>query len=88
MQAASVHEREIETLPGHSAEVVRAFISVTYDGVHYGKEWSLAYSKAKGNRHTLFIARRLGYCRDWMGFKVRLVTQSKVAFCNMVVKYS
>ena len=87
LEGSSVDEIEIETLPGHSAEVVRAFISVTYDGVTYGKEWSLAYSKSRGDRTTRFIARRLGYCRDWMGFKIRLVTQSKVAFCNMVVKH-
>jgi hypothetical protein len=87
LEQASVDRIEIEVIPGQQIEEVKAFISITYDGVTYGREWSLGYSQGLGDYSRRFIARRLGYCRDWMGFRIRLVTESKVAFSDMVLTY-
>jgi hypothetical protein len=87
LERASIDEIEIETIPGLTVGEVTAFLSVTYDGLSYSKEWTLVYSGNKGDVNRRFIFRRIGYCRQWMGFKLRLVTTEKVAFANMVVRY-
>lgn len=87
LESASIDEIEVETIPGLAVDEIRAFLSVTYDGLSYSREWTLTYSKSKGDLGRRFIFRRIGYCRQWMGFKLRLVTTEKVAFANMVVRY-
>jgi hypothetical protein len=40
------------------------------------------------NYNKRFIVRRLGYVNDWVGFKFRGVSKSKVAFALMEMVYS
>ena len=88
MDDASINELEIDILPGHqvSSEDTISFISLTYDGLTFGKEWSLSYG-VKGNYINRFIANRLGYIRDFVGFKVRTVSSGRVAFSRCSLDY-
>lgn len=42
---------------------------LTYDGATYGKEFTEAYG-SPGNRNKRYIVNRLGYVRNWVGFKL------------------
>lgn len=84
LESLSINSIECETVGGFgvdpdSASETTAFISRTNDGVVWGKEWELTY----GKRHkydTRFIANRLGYCRDFTGFRVRINSKSRLCF--------
>ena len=80
LEDLSIDEMNIETIPGFSgSDNATVFISLTYDGITYGKEWTLRYSEpSKYNRR--FIANRLGFVRNWVGFKLRGVSDARMAF--------
>lgn len=62
-------------------------VSLTYDGVIYGTEqWNL-YGTAF-DYNSRFMLRRLGYVNDWVGFRLRIVSPSRVAFGLMTLEYS
>jgi len=76
----SVDELEIETIPGHTtSKDATVALSLTYDGLTYGKEWFVMYGEPLdyGNR---FIIRRLSIVNDYIGFKLRGATTSRMAF--------
>lgn len=80
LDSQSIDEFEVETMPGHTgSDDATVFLSLTYDGVTYGKEWTELYGQPNdyGKR---FIVRRLGYIRDWFGMKLRGATRSRMAF--------
>lgn len=84
----SIDEVELQTIPGHTTlEDAKVFISLTYDGLTYGKEWSEMYGEPKdyGKR---FIIRRLGYVNDWVGVKFRGATKSLMSFCLFEMEYT
>jgi len=60
---------------------------MTYNGVSYGGEHWMQYGESAdyGQR---FILRRLGICNDWMGFKFRGVSASRMAFALMELIYA
>jgi hypothetical protein len=87
LESFSIDEIELDTIPGLATSEVSAFMSVTYDGLNYSREWTGSYSKQRGDTGRRFIFRRFGYCREWMGFRVRVVAAEKLAFANMVIKY-
>lgn len=87
LESMSIDEIEIDTIPGHTiADDATVAVSLTYDGLSYGSEWfklyglPLDYSKR-------FIIRRLGYVRNNIGFKFRMVSQSRMAFSKFMVTY-
>jgi len=87
IEGHSIDELEIETLPGHTGTSDGTiFTSLTYDGVTHGSEWTEMYGlpSAFGKR---FILRRLGYVSDWVGFKFRGATRSRMAFSRAVIKH-
>jgi hypothetical protein len=75
----SIDSIEIKTISGFTPEDATVAISLTYDGQAYGKEWFNLYGQPN-QRAYRFIARRLGYVRDFVGFKFRAVTPSRLAF--------
>lgn len=88
LERASINFLEIETIPGHTiTDDAKIFVSLTYDGVTYGKEWVQLYG-AKNDYGRRFIIRRLGYIRDKVGFKFRTVTDSRMAFALIVIDFS
>lgn len=86
LERMSISKVELETIPGNTTtdDATVAF-SVTEDGKTYGKEYWLDYGSPNdyGQR---FIIRRVGYVRDWMGFKFRSVSSSRMSFANMRVE--
>ena len=80
MDCQSIDEIEIETIPGHTGSSdAQVFMSLSYDGVTYGKEWMELYG-SPNDYNKRFIFRRLGHVRDWVGIKLRGATSSRMAF--------
>ena len=53
----------------------------------FSKEWAIDYSDGKGDYTRRMEFRRLGYVRNWVGFRLRVVSIAKVNFCDMVLTY-
>lgn len=88
LETFSVDELEIDTIPGFNIiDDTSVFISLSYDGVTFGMEYTLNY----GDMHDYnkrFIVRQLGYVSDIIGFRFRGATRSKMCFSLMKVTYS
>ena len=80
LEDQSIDKLEIETIPGfNDAGDATVFVSLTYDGVTHGQEWTQIYGtpNAYGSR---FILYRLGYVNSWFAFKLRGASRSRMAF--------
>ncbi len=87
LESQSVDRLEIETMPGHTGtEDATVFISMSYNGVTFGKEWTELYG-APSDYSKRFIVRRLGYVRDWVGIKFRGATRSRMGFGLAVIEH-
>lgn len=87
LDSASIDEIEIETIPGFTtADDATIFISMTYNGVTYGQEWTQMYG-LPADYGVRYIVRRLGYVSDWVGFKVRGANTSRAAFSRATINY-
>jgi hypothetical protein len=87
-EAQSVDGIEIETIPGHtSANDATVAISTSYNGLTFGSEWWNLYGEPSeyGQR---FIARRFGYVSDWVGFKFRGATTSRMSFAVLRITHA
>ena len=88
VETASVDELQIETIPGFTGnDDATVFMSLTYDGVFQGSEWVELYGLPNdyGKR---FVLRRLGYVRDWVGFRFRGASRSRMAFHRIFIEYN
>ena len=88
LEKKSINKVEITTIPGfNTVDDASVAISLTRDGLTYGAEYWLNYGSplAYDNR---FIFRRLGPVHDFVGFKFRGISTSKMAFGLMKVDYS
>jgi hypothetical protein len=82
LEDMSIDSLNIETVPGESPyDDATVFLSMTYDGRTYGKEWTELYGRP-GDRSTRYIINRLGYVRNWVGFKLRGVSLARMAFAR------
>lgn len=80
LEGMSVDSLNIDTMPGHSpTDDATLFVSLTYDGVTYGHEVTARYG-SPGDYNQRYIVNRLGYVRNWVGFKLRGASRSKMAF--------
>lgn len=87
LEDMSVDSLNIETLPGHSLERdATLFLSMTYDGMTYGKEYTALYG-LPGNYNTRYIINRLGYVRNWAAFKLRGVSLVRMTFGRGYIEY-
>lgn len=89
IENASVNQIEIDTLPGHQIDPDKVTIAVsfTYDGVTHQKEyWNLESEQFEYDQR--FIIRRLGYVRNFIGFKGRAVTGERLAFSLLRIDYA
>lgn len=88
LETFSIDFVELETIPGHTITVDATLaISITYDGFSYGGEYWKEYGDPReyGRR---FGVERLGYCADWIGFKFRGASRSRMAFGLAQVEYN
>ena len=87
LEAQSVDEFEVETIPGfNGSNDASVFISTTYNGVVWSQEWAELYG-IKGDYDKRFIIRRLGYVDDWVGFRLRGATRSRMAFATASIQH-
>ncbi len=88
IEGASVDRLEVDTIPGHQVDSDETTVSVslTYDGVTYGKEWYQLYGE-QSEYNQRFILNRLGYVRNFFGYKLRSVTSEKLAFSMSNITY-
>lgn len=88
LETFSIDELSIETIPGHNTvDDATVAISATYNGVTWGGEHWMQYGEPD-DYNQRFILRRLGICNDWMGFKFRGVSKSRMAFALMRLTYA
>jgi hypothetical protein len=84
----SIDEIELETIPGHTAtEDAKVFLSATYDGLTYGKEYIIKYGDPS-DYNQRFIARSLGDADDWMALRFRGASKSRMAFALLRLIYA
>lgn len=87
LDGQSIDRFEVEMLPGFNDEGdANVFVSLTYEGVTHGREYSKSYGKAAVYDQR-FICRRLGYVRDWTSIKMRGATRSRMAFSRAYVDH-
>ncbi len=87
IERSSIDMIELDTIPGHTAsEDATVALSLTYDGITYGKEWFEMYG-TPNDYNKRFIIRRLGYVSDWVGFKFRGASSSRMAFNALELTY-
>ena len=83
----SIDQLEIQTIPGFTTTVdATVFLSLSYDGVTWGNERTIEYG-GPYEYSKRFIVYRLGYVRDWVGFKLRGATRSRMAFTAAVIEH-
>jgi len=88
LETYSIDELELETIPGHTTDInAKVAFSLTYDGLTYGKEWWQLYGEPNDYNQRFFL-RRLGIVNDWVSFKFRCASASRMAFAIMGVTYS
>jgi len=84
----SIDKIEIVIVPGFNIiDDATVAISLTTNGLTYGAEYWLKYSEPL-DYNKRFIIRRIGYVRNYVGFKFRGISTSKMAFGLMKVEYS
>lgn len=87
LDGSSIDELELETISGFTADNdATVFLSLTYDGNFYGAEDTIEYGMINeyGRR---FIARRLGYIRDFFSIRLRGATRSRMAFARGIITH-
>lgn len=80
LESMSIDRLTVETIPGQSVHRdATLFLSITYDGMTWGKETTQAYG-SPGDYNTRYIVNRLGYVRNWCAFKMRGASLTRMAF--------
>lgn len=87
LESASIDELQIETLPGNApdSDATVAF-SQTEDGITYSQEWWQLYGENL-DYNQRFIMYRIGYIREWVGYKFRGLTKSRMSFAGLKIRY-
>jgi hypothetical protein len=86
LESLSVDSMEIETIPGFAPDSdATVFISQTENGYIYSSEWVQLYGDNL-DYFQRFVVRRLGYVRDYIGWKLRGASRSRMSFALMNVE--
>lgn len=84
LETFSIDELRLETLPGTSPDNdATVGLSFTVDGLTYTPDYWMMYGE-----NQRFIIYRLGYVADWVGFKFRALTKSRMSFANLQLRVS
>lgn len=87
LESQSIDEIMIQTIPGFTATSdATVFFSLTYDGVTWSNEVSLQYGEPSAYNQR-FMARRLGYVRNYFAMRFRWISESRMAFASGVLLY-
>ncbi len=83
----SIDKLEVETIPGFTvANDATVAVSTTRDGVQYGTEMFMQYGTSAEYRHR-FIRYRLGYINEFVSFKLRGASRSRMAIGSGVLEH-
>lgn len=86
-ERASIDQLEIEIIPGFTTtEDAGVFVSITYDGITHSTEITMQYG-GPSEYLKRFIQRRFGYVTDWMAFRLRGASRSRMAFSRAFINY-
>lgn len=86
LESLSIDQLEIESVPGHNTDDdATVFISLSYNGVSHGTEWTKEYGAPSDYTHR-FIVNRLGYVSNWVGIKLRGASRSRMAFSKATLQ--
>jgi len=83
----SINELELQLIPGFATDEVIVFVSLSYNGITYGQEFTLPAS-TEFDYDLRFIARRLGYIRQNFNLKFRVVSVNRTAFSTLKLEAS
>ena len=86
LKSISIRSVEMDTIPGFTIDDASVMMSMSYDGLTYGKEQSLVYG-ANSSHNLNFGARRLGNVTKDFNFKFRSVSTSRLIFSKLTVNY-
>ena len=87
LDTLSVDQLEVLTVPGFNTDDdATVFISQTQDGVFYSQEDTIKYG-APGEYNKRFVKRRLGYVRNFVSYRLRGVSRSRMAFSAARITY-
>lgn len=86
LSCISINELEISTIAGYAATDFTSAISISYDGVTYGKEYWNKIS-AVNNYGLRYIVRRVGFVRDEFSMRFRFISDKKMALGAVNVVY-
>lgn len=87
IESSSIDEMEIKTIPGFSkTNDATLAVSLTFDGFQYGKEKFLEYG-GRGQYDQRLIARRFGYVSDYVSFRLRGASRTRMAIGSGVFIY-
>jgi hypothetical protein len=86
IETASVDEIELDTIAGFVKETTTIFVSVSIDGVIFGREYTMLYGELNDHNQRL-IRHGFGYVRKSISFKFRAVTASRLALSKLMVSY-
>lgn len=87
LERQSIDEIELETISGRTSVAgATVSVSLTTDGSSYSPEVSQSYGEP-GETDSRLVYRRIGYVDNWIGFRFRAVTKSRMAFSVMVVEH-
>ena len=81
----SLFDFQVDSVPGYDEDAYRLAFSVTFDGKTYGQEKWIDFSKPNKRRDRI-LARRLGYIRDNVGFKLRWLTRKPSIVSHLRVR--
>ncbi|CAM0101835.1 hypothetical protein PODOV084v1_p0051 [Vibrio phage 340E47.2] len=82
LEGQSIDRMELQTIPGFTGSNDSSIaVSITTNGVYYGREKFTMYGDAN-EYNRRFIKRRLGYVREYIGFKFRGATRSRMAIAT------
>jgi hypothetical protein len=87
LETTSIDELDVQTIPGfNTVDDSTIFLSMSYDGVLWGNEEPIS-NGAPGQYGAHWIAYRLGYVDDFVTFRLRWVTESRMAFSRTTIIY-
>jgi hypothetical protein len=88
LEKMSVDEVFIETIPGHTSDTnAKVAFSQSYDGVTHGTEYWMEYGEPNDYNKRFFL-RQLGYVNDWVSYKFRSASKSRMAFAIVKMEFS
>lgn len=80
----SINQIELDTIQGYTDPAINVAMSMSYDGVTWGKEHWTVVSKPD-NYNTNYIVRRLGFVAQSFSLRFRFISKSKMAFSGLTI---